>query len=160
MVFTLGSEGGRDIWRLPLDGDVPARPLVESRFDETEPEVSPDGRWLAYASNESGRYEVYVADLFDPSLRWQVTTTGGVGPAWAADGAALRYGAGADLMTVPVLPGGPGIAFGPPLVAFPGRAAGAGVSAADGRILKVVALPSRSEPSEVHVSLQERDRVD
>jgi hypothetical protein len=78
--------------------------LVTTGFDETSPAVSPDGRWLAYASNESGRYEVYVRpfpNTHDGKLR--VSTDGGTEPVWAHSGRELFYKSGGNLMVVEVL---------------------------------------------------------
>lgn len=79
-------------------------PLVETRFDERGGVVSPEGRWLAYESNRSGTYEIYVQPFpnVDGGL-WQVSTGGGVQPLWARSGRELFYIAPDDaLMAVPV----------------------------------------------------------
>ena len=60
-------------------------------FDEKDPEFSPDGRWLAYASKESGRYEVYVQPYPGREKRWIISTDGGTAPVWSADGHELFY---------------------------------------------------------------------
>jgi serine/threonine-protein kinase len=73
--------------------------LVASPFTELQPAVSPDGRWLAHASNESGRNEVYVRPFPDTGDgRWQVSTAGGEQPRWAPDGRELFYLDAADRM--------------------------------------------------------------
>ncbi len=67
-------------------------PVLRDRFTEILAEVSPDGRWLAYDSNRSGRVEVYVQPYpITDSARWQVSTAGGRNPAWARDGRELFY---------------------------------------------------------------------
>jgi serine/threonine-protein kinase len=65
--------------------------LLESPAAESRPTVSPDGRWMAYASDESGRFEVYVRPLPGPGGKWQISTDGGVHPRWAPDGNELFY---------------------------------------------------------------------
>lgn len=70
-----------DIWIIPVDG-AKAERVVGSRFEEQAPAVSPDGRWLAYQSNETGRVEVYVRSLRDAASRVQVSNAGGAGPIW------------------------------------------------------------------------------
>jgi serine/threonine-protein kinase len=82
----------RDIWGLrPAVDSVPV-PFLTEQFDETSPTVSPDGKWLAYASNETGRYEVYVRPFPDTDAgRWQVSTNGGTEPVWAHSGRELFY---------------------------------------------------------------------
>ncbi len=81
-------------------------PLVATEFRETSPAVSPDGRWLAYASNESGRYEVYVRPFPNTNdFKWLVSTDGGREPVWAHSGRELFYRGNGNQMVVEVLPG-------------------------------------------------------
>jgi Tol biopolymer transport system component len=91
-----GSQTGNDIWVLPTSGDRKPRPFLETRFNETEGRFSPDGRWVAYRSNESGRDEVYVMPFPGPGGKWQVSTAGGVQPRWRRDGRELFYLAGGN----------------------------------------------------------------
>jgi Tol biopolymer transport system component len=71
--------------------DRKATPFLHSEFDENQGEFSPDGHWVAYASNESGRYEVYVQPFPGPGGKWQVSTAGGAVPVWRRDGKELFY---------------------------------------------------------------------
>src|SRR5262249_12637138 len=71
--------------------DRKVTPYLQGEFDEVAPMFSPDGRWVAYSSNESGRYEVYVQAFPGPGGKWQVSTTGGVSPVWRRDGKELYY---------------------------------------------------------------------
>jgi serine/threonine protein kinase len=82
---------GADIWVLPLAGDRRPRAIIQTRFTEAYPEFSPDGRWLAYSSDESGRPEVYVQPYPGSGPRQQVSTNGGTAPAWSRDGRELFY---------------------------------------------------------------------
>ncbi len=84
-------ETGQDIWVLPLTGNRQPRAIIQTRFDEAYPVFSPDGHWLAYASNESGRSEVYVQPYPGPGSRHQVSTNGGTAPAWSRDGRELFF---------------------------------------------------------------------
>ena len=88
------SQNGFDIHLLPLTGERKRRTLVGSKFNETHPRLSSDGRWVAYVSDESGTREVYV-QRFDPdqpaSGRWQVSLSGGGEPRWRGDGGELYY---------------------------------------------------------------------
>jgi serine/threonine-protein kinase len=67
------------------------------------PSLSPDGRWVAYASNEAGRYEVYVRPTAGPEGRWQISTEGGVEPVWSARGSELFYRHGDQVLAVDVV---------------------------------------------------------
>ena len=77
---------GWDIWMLPVEGDHRPVPLVRGRFNETAGQISPDGRWLAFTSDESGRTEVYVQSYPTPGNRIQVSTNGALFGGWSADG--------------------------------------------------------------------------
>jgi serine/threonine-protein kinase len=84
----------RDIWLRPLAGDTTPVPLLVSLNDEKEPRPSPDSRWLAYVSNESGREEVYVRSLAPGGGRVPISAGGGGEPLWAPHGLTLYYRAG------------------------------------------------------------------
>ena len=87
--------GARDILALRPGVDSVAQPLLAEDYLESEPALSPDGRWLAYISNETGQYEVYVRPFPDvDSGRWQVSTEGGVMPVWAHSGRELFFNDG------------------------------------------------------------------
>jgi len=94
---------GPDLWVLPLEGDRKPRPFLQTRFAELFARISPDGRWLAYASDESGRFEVYVQPFPGPGGKSQASTDGGTEPAWA--GRELFYRNGDKMMAVEVTPG-------------------------------------------------------
>ncbi len=80
-----------DIWVAALDGSSTARPIVNTKYHETDPVISPDGKWLAYSSDESGRSEVYVRSFPADDGKWQVSTTGGVEPRWRGDSKELFF---------------------------------------------------------------------
>ncbi len=91
LVFTeIHPNNGGDIWVLSLKGERTARPFLRTRFSETFPAFSPDGRWIAYSSDESGQYEVYVRPYPGPGGRLQVSQ-GGEEPIWSRDGRELFY---------------------------------------------------------------------
>jgi eukaryotic-like serine/threonine-protein kinase len=82
-----GRPGGReDIWILPLSGDRKPFPFLQSEFNETSAHFSPDGKWLAYASDESGRFEIYVVPFPGPGGKFQISSSGGIDPSWRRDG--------------------------------------------------------------------------
>ena len=92
-----GDEG--DLMIMSLAGDGRSRPLIQTAFREMNAELSPDGRWLAYQSNESGVDEIYVRPFPDVNAgRWRVSTGGGVKPLWRRDGAELFFQSGRALM--------------------------------------------------------------
>jgi len=79
-----------DIWVLSMV-DRKTRAVIHTAANEITPEFSPDGRWLAYVSNESGRHEVYVQPYPGPGERHLISTNGGEQPAWSANGRELFY---------------------------------------------------------------------
>jgi serine/threonine-protein kinase len=87
-----GQNTGRDIMVMTLQAERRVQPLVRTNFFEELAEISPDSRWLAYQSNESGRVEIYVHPFPDVNGgRWQVSTAGGMMPLWARNGQELFY---------------------------------------------------------------------
>jgi serine/threonine-protein kinase len=102
LVFVHENANNRaDIWAMPVGTDP--RPLVATRAHELEPRLSPDERWLAYSSDESGRFEVYVRPFPDIDAgRWPVSTNGGLVPAWSPSGRELFYVNGTTMMAVRV----------------------------------------------------------
>ncbi len=89
---------GDDIWLVPLQGDRRPQPLLQTPFDEWQPRFSPDGRWLAYTSNESGSPEVYVQSFPGLGAKWKISTDGGSEPLWAPSGRELFYRNGDKMM--------------------------------------------------------------
>jgi Tol biopolymer transport system component len=106
ILFTeLRSYTDQGIGEVPVGGGA-IRWLVDGPFAEVRPALSPDGRWMAYQSDESGRYEVYVRPYPDvESGRWLVSTAGGTSPRWSPDGRELFYYDGRDLVSVATAPG-------------------------------------------------------
>jgi serine/threonine protein kinase len=87
---------GNHIWALPLFtsgrlGDGKPFPIVQSAFDERAPEVSPDGKWMAYQSSESGRPETYITAFPTGGAKWQVSSNGGTTPKWRRDSKELFF---------------------------------------------------------------------
>jgi len=92
-----------DLHSLNLEGEPVLQPLLANNFQETNPEISPDGRWLAYASDESGQREIYVSPFPNPAEgKWRVSRDGGTEPLWAADGRELFYRDGSSVLAVSV----------------------------------------------------------
>ncbi len=90
-----------DVWVLRLS-DRKAQPFLRTASYETVPQFSPDGRWLAYVSDESGRYEVYVQPYPGPGGKWQISTDGGTEPVWNPNGRELFYRIGPKMMAVDI----------------------------------------------------------
>jgi Tol biopolymer transport system component/tRNA A-37 threonylcarbamoyl transferase component Bud32 len=127
LTFTeLSPTTGWDIWVLRL-GDPSAssgqvgksQPFLRTQFTEGAPRFSPDGRWLAYVSDESGRFEIYVQPYPGPGGKWQISTEGGTEPAWNHNGRELFYRSGDKMMAVDIATQ-PGFAAGKPRMLFEG----------------------------------------
>jgi Tol biopolymer transport system component len=105
VLFNSGSAGsatGNDLWVLPLSEDRKPRALLQTRFVEVESRFSPDSRWVAYQSNESGSNEIYVMPFATNGGKWLVSTAGGVQPRWRRDGREIFYLAGNTIMAAAV----------------------------------------------------------
>jgi hypothetical protein len=110
----------------PLFGERKEYPLLSSVFNEREPQLSPDGRWLAYCSDESGSYEIYVrpftADGKVGGDKRRISTNGGTQPKWRAGGQELFYLADdGQIMSVPVKTSGAELEYGAPKALFKTR---------------------------------------
>ncbi len=159
---SLSPKTGSDLWALPLGGNGKPFPIVQTAFDELDAQVSPNGRWLAYVSNESGRFEIYGRPFPGPGGRWPVSTAGGSQPRWRPDGKELFYVVpGGHLMAAPigVTSDGQTLQPGAPVALFAARlASGSGIYtsgyqehpqyavARDGRFLLNVAVESDTTP--------------
>lgn len=95
LFLRFGEKTRMDVWALPLFGDRKEQPLLQSAFDERSPQLSPDGRWLAYFSDESGSDEIYVQSFLTEGKlggdKLRISTNGGTQPKWRGDGQELFY---------------------------------------------------------------------
>jgi len=123
------SEG--DLWALPTTGDSEPFPLVQSEFADIEGMLSPDGRWLAYGSNESGQFEVYVTSFPRPGRKWQVSRDGGFPAGWRDDGKEILYGFKESLYSVEVGSGGDSFRIGATTKLFDARRVNDGTGTRD-----------------------------
>ena len=89
--FRGGETTNYDIWVLPLSGEAEAYPFIDTDFVEYTGMISPDGRWLAYGSDESGSPEIYVTAFPERGRKWQISTSGGQSPRWGAGGSEILY---------------------------------------------------------------------
>ncbi len=87
---------------LPLEGEGKPEPFLRTPISETGAVFSPDGHWLAYRANESGRNEIYVQPFPGPGGKWQISTEGGEEAVWARSGKELFYRSGDKMMTVEI----------------------------------------------------------
>ena len=135
---------GRDLWVLPMDGDSTPRVFLQTPFDESFGTFSPDGRWVAYQSNESGRPEIYIRPFAGAAAsgtgtiaaggQWQVSTEGGIVPRWRFDGRELYYVAPSGaMMEAPITVAGGTLAPGAPVALFSTRIMGGGADSGQGR---------------------------
>ena len=102
--YQVDQRTARDLWVLHM-GNGTTRPFRATAANERGVRLSPEGNWLAYVSNESGRDEVYVESFPEPGTRWTVSTAGGTEPVWAPDGTELFYREGGRMMSVAVSSG-------------------------------------------------------
>ncbi|MEQ1757198.1 MAG: protein kinase [Vicinamibacterales bacterium] len=111
---------GRDLWALDLVAtDHVSRVVANTSAQEVLAALSPDGRWVAYQTNESGRFEVVVQPFPGGGSKWQVSTSGGVAPRWRADGKEIYFlTPDAKMMAVPVTAAGTSFEVGTPVMLF------------------------------------------
>jgi len=125
---------GADIWYLPLSGDRQPVPFVDTPFLERAGQFSPDGQWVAYQSNETGPYEIYVRSFPGRGGQQQVSTSGGIQAHWRSDGQELYYIApDGTLMAVPITMKGAALEPGTPVALFKTRIWGGGTNATLGQ---------------------------
>jgi dipeptidyl aminopeptidase/acylaminoacyl peptidase len=100
--YTATGAGTRtDIWILPIGGAAEPTPFLATEFNETLPAISPDGRWIAYVSDETGDREVFIRSYPDDGTAMQVSVGGGTSPVWSRDGRELYYIQKTAMMAVP-----------------------------------------------------------
>ena len=128
----------RDIWILPMEGDRKPELLISSPLLDCCARFSPDGKWLAYVSNETGQHHVYVTPYPEPNVKWLVSgKEGGGGPVWSPDGTELFYRSWTKMMVVSVQTK-PTFSSGRPRVLF------------EGAYVTSAALPGVSQYHDIH----------
>jgi hypothetical protein len=166
LLFTeVVSETGNDIWAMDTDAPQQSpRALAKTRFSEFSPKISPDGKWLAYTSDESGRLEIYVSPFPGPGGKIAISTDGGREPRWSKDGRELFYRQDDKMLAVTITPGSP-LAASSPHVLFEGRyqvsdtSAGGFDVASDGRFLMIQATAPEQPATEFNIVLSWFDDV-
>jgi Tol biopolymer transport system component len=146
-----------DLWALALSQGQKPVPFLQSPYNEESGRFSPDGRWVAYASDESGRYEINVAAFPGPGRRWQVSAAGGTLPRWSPDGKEIYFLSSArDLMaaSVEARDGGLEIGLARPVLEITYRVPGALYDVApDGRRFLIITSPQPDDISPLTLRL-------
>src|SRR6202521_5441409 len=160
----LNPNTGFDVMTLPIQGDEKSgwkpgepKPFVNSTFTEAEPAFSPDGRWLAYTSNESGGFEVYVRPFPGPGGKWQISTGGGIIPKWSPNGKELFYRTvDSKIMVVPYTASGDSFHADKPQLWSPGQFTDRGLGTSnfdvhpDGKRFAVLKTPGTEQDAAVN----------
>jgi Tol biopolymer transport system component/predicted Ser/Thr protein kinase len=115
-------EQAGDLWLLPTSKDGKPAPLIQTKFNESEGQFSPDGRWITYTSNESGSSEVYVQPFPATGAKWQISASGGTEARWNPNGKELFYiSTDRKLMSVTIRTNGANFEAEPPKILFQTR---------------------------------------
>jgi Tol biopolymer transport system component len=157
LYFEVDNKTRTDLWVLPVVGDRKPRSFLRTDSNEQWGQFSPNGQWVAYQSNESGRFEIYVLPFSGPGGKKMVSTSGGIHPRWSRDGTELFYLApDGTLTSARIVVTGQTIEPGVPVPLFPTRIVGGGGNLAgyrhqydvapDGRFLINVGLESDPPP--------------
>jgi serine/threonine-protein kinase len=171
LLYAKGGLGQRDLWMHSMDAEAGERPVIETPFDEWGAVLSPDGRWLAYISNESGQYEVYARPFPAGPGRWQISKDGAIAPMWSADGTQLYFLSGSLALTTSESEGRRSVVAvsvstageftpGPPRTVFEWDGVSAVCLAPDGE--KILTLRRRApafRPTEIHAVLNWVDEL-
>ena len=119
------------VWILDMAGKRTLRPLLQTSYTATAGTISADGRWFAYASDDTNRSEIYVQSFPNPAGKYQISVDGGTEPVWAKDGSQLFYRNEDKMMAVRITPKRDGLDAGTPTVLFEGHYAVSNVSGGD-----------------------------
>jgi len=150
--------GGNNIWLMEPDGDRKPYPYHETRFTESWNAISPDGQWIAYKSDQPGRFEILVATIPAGKGRLQISTEGGDWPVWRRDGKELFFSQGAKLMAAPIRLTKTSVDSGKPQVLFELPASARFQVSRDGRRF-LVAMPVEGAPAAAPLTVDSDWRV-
>jgi eukaryotic-like serine/threonine-protein kinase len=160
LLFTeVAADTGNDIWVIGTDPQQRTpRAVVKTRFQEISPQISPDGKWLAYSSDESGRLEIYVSPFPGAGGKIAISTYGGTEPRWSRDGRELFYRQDDRMMAVTMTPGS-SLTASSPRTLFEGRYqvsdtnSGGFDVAPDGRFLMIQPTVAEQPATEFNIVL-------
>ena len=139
-----------DVWALPLSGERKPLPIAQTPFNESDAHLSPDGRWIAYVSDESGRDEVFVRPFPSSEGKWMISVSGGTRPRWRGDGRELFFVSADGMMMAVEIATRSQFEVGPSRPLFEIRRASDYAVAPDGRFL--VQVPHEAADSrDLHV---------
>ena len=154
-------ETRRDLWILPMSGDHKPRPYLNTPVNEFNGQISPDGHWVAYATDESGRNEVFVQSFPIPGNKKRISTSGGAGPMWQKDGRELYFVTeDHTLMAASVTSGAASIGFSSPARLFQSKDVSGGAPdsnrptyapSADGQRFLVLVPVEDDRPQGIHL---------
>ena len=148
----VNGETNIDIWILPMNGERRPIPYLGGTAGERGGKISPDGRWLAYFSNETGQDEVYVQSFPEPGHKVRVSPGGGQYPRWADGGRSLRYNNGDAVVTVPVT-GGEELKPGTPREVHRNLRGVTGASGVADGSLALVSIATNQRPRDIRLIL-------
>jgi serine/threonine protein kinase len=147
-----------NVWTLSINDKRTLKPFLQPPYVVRAGTISPDGRWIAYALNETNRFEVYVQAFPNPARQYPISTDGGTEPIWARSGRELFFRNGNKMMAVAVDTKGDKLEAGPPTILFEGRFVVSSVSGGDAwydvspddkRFLMLKADESPNSPSSI-----------
>ncbi|MEJ0007966.1 MAG: hypothetical protein WDM77_16780 [Steroidobacteraceae bacterium] len=134
LYYSIDPQTKGDLWVRPMTADQKPWVFLKTPFDEENGQFSPDGRFVAYESDESGHYEIYIRPFIPPDEAgkpaeglWQISTAGGIQPRWSPDGRELFYlDPAGRMMAVSITVMGATVAPGTPVLLFPTKIFGGG----------------------------------
>jgi Tol biopolymer transport system component len=154
------SANGLAIWLLPLVGDRKPRPLLETPHNAGTAVLSPDGRWIAYDSDESGQWEVYVQPYPGLAEKWQVSTGGGNVPIWTRNGGELVYITAAEKVMAVAVTDQPRFHTGNPTLLFEAKSTHSDATPDGQRFFFIRQGEAESGPAHLNVVLSLFDELE
>ncbi|HEY6341807.1 MAG TPA: hypothetical protein VIY49_09965 [Bryobacteraceae bacterium] len=153
--------GKSAIWELLLEPERKPMPILRSDFALKSARLSPDGRWMAYVSNESGRDEIYVQTFPGPNGKWVISAAGGSDPDWRGDGKEMYFRSSENTLMSVAMEAGPEVLRpGIPQILFRAPNIQSYAASADGKRFLVAITPEDSEPGSIDIVLNWREELE